>query len=50
MQVWTAFTFFWSTLSWPDFVREGPRREYFKVSCSVASFGSRGGLAVIIKP
>jgi hypothetical protein len=38
---------FWSTLSWPDLVRDGPRREYLSVSCSAIVFSSRAGAAVV---
>lgn len=30
-----SLTLLWSTFSWPDFVSDGPRREYFRVSWSV---------------
>jgi len=39
--------FCWSTLSWPDLVSEGPRREYLSVSCSTTVFSSAGDSAII---
>jgi hypothetical protein len=42
------YTLLWSTESWPALVSDGPRREYFSVSCSVAaSFDSSsvGGMS-----
>jgi len=39
--------FCWSTLSWPDLVSDGPRREYLSVSCSTTVFSSAGDSAII---
>jgi hypothetical protein len=40
--------FCWSTLSWPDLVSDGPRREYLSVSCSTTVFSSAGDSAIIL--